>query len=168
MIVTEPLPAERIRSLIPAGRLILDTKKMLNYARLTPDGDRLMFGGRVDLRPIDARDSARRLHRVLLDRFPSLADVRISHSWGGNVAFTFDYLPHVGSHDGLHYALGYNAQGLAMATHFGQLLARRILAPAKTESAFFDRPFPTKPFYTGNPWFLPLLGEWYRWRDRFG
>ncbi len=168
MIATEPLPPERIRTLIPGGRLVLDTKKMLNYARLTPDGRRFIFGGRVNLRPVDPRESARLLQRAMQERFPSLADVRISHSWGGNVAFTFDYLPHIGSHEGLHYALGYNAQGLAMATHFGQLLARRILDPAKADSAFLGREFPTKPFYAGNPWFLPLLGEWYRLRDRFG
>jgi glycine/D-amino acid oxidase-like deaminating enzyme len=165
MIVTEPLPPDHVAALIPRGRLVLDSKKMLNYARLTPEGDRLIFGGRVNLRPIDPRESARLLHRALVERFPALADVAITHSWGGNVAFTFDYLPHIGSHDGLHYALGYNAQGLAMATHFGQLLAQRILAPDKTQSAFPDREFPTRPFYTGRPWFLPLLGEWYRFQD---
>ena len=26
--------------------------------------------------------------------------------------------------------------------------------------------FPDHPLYTGNPWFLPLVGGWYRMRDR--
>ena len=28
-----------------------------------------------------------------------------------------------------------------------------------------ERDFPTVPFYSGNPWFLPLVGAWYRTRD---
>ena len=27
------------------------------------------------------------------------------------------------------------------------------------------RDFPTLPFYSGNPWFLPAIGSWYRMRD---
>ena len=32
---------------------------------------------------------------------------------------------------------------------------------------FDGRPFPTVPFYTGNPWFLPLTMAYYNLRDRF-
>ena len=28
--------------------------------------------------------------------FPELARVRVTHAWTGNVAFTFDFLPHIG------------------------------------------------------------------------
>jgi len=33
-------------------------------------------------------------------------------------------------------------------------------------NAFDGRPFPTQPFYNGNPWFLPIVGAWYRHLDR--
>ena len=28
------------------------------------------------------------------------------------------------------------------------------------------RDFPSMPFYTGTPWFLPLVSLWYRLKDR--
>jgi hypothetical protein len=33
-------------------------------------------------------------------------------------------------------------------------------------SAFDGRPFPTKPFYTGSAWMLPLVVQWYKHKDR--
>jgi hypothetical protein len=33
-------------------------------------------------------------------------------------------------------------------------------------SALDERDFPTMPLYDGNPWFLPLVGGYYRLRDR--
>ena len=35
----------------------------------------------------------------------------------------------------------------------------------KGRTAFDDLKFPTRPLYTGRPWFLPALVGWYRWRD---
>jgi len=40
------------------------------------------------------------------------------------------------------------------------------LGLAEGKTAFDDLPFPTKPLYTGNPWFLPAVVSWYRWRDK--
>ena len=28
-----------------------------------------------------------------------------------------------------------------------------------------DRAFPEHPLYNGDPWFLPMIGAWYRTRD---
>ena len=50
------------------------------------------------------------LHRYMVDRFPQLAGSRITHAWTGNVAFTFDEVPHMGTMDGL-LALGCNGSG---------------------------------------------------------
>jgi hypothetical protein len=36
------------------------------------------------------------------------------------------------------------------------------------QTAFDDLPFQTKPFYTGNPWFMPLVLNWHRLADRMG
>ncbi len=64
-------------------------------------------------------ETAPTLHRYMIDRFPQLAGTRITHAWTGNVAFTFDEVPHMGSMDGLHYALGCNGSGVAMMTYLG-------------------------------------------------
>ncbi len=37
-----------------------------------------------------------------------------------------------------------------------------------SSSAFAGRDFPTKPLYTGRPWFLPAVLGWYRLKDALG
>ena len=98
--------------------------------------------------------------------FPELADVKITHAWTGNVAFTFDHLPHIGVQDGVHYAAGCQGSGVAMATWLGHQVALKIAGAANEKFALDDLPFPTRPFYSGDPWFLPIVGNWYKLRDR--
>ena len=47
IIATETLPRELAGSLIPKRRSISDTKRVLCYYRLSPDGSRIVFGGRA-------------------------------------------------------------------------------------------------------------------------
>src|SRR5207237_10454555 len=103
IIATEELPADLARSLIPKGRTLSDTRRVLCYYRMSPDGRRMVFGGRARFTQVDSRISATVLHRYMVDRFPQLRGVRITHAWTGNTAFTLDALPHMGQHDGLHY-----------------------------------------------------------------
>ena len=46
---------------------------------------------------------------------------------------------------------------------------RRILQNDELDSAFvgLDLPKVPLPGYTGDPWFLPIIGGWYRFLDRF-
>ena len=83
---------------------------------------------------------------------------------GGRVAFTRDEMPHAGLLDGMYYAGGYCGHGIAMATYLGELTARRI-AGELMEHPFSDDHFPPIPFYSGKPWFLPLVGAYYRMKD---
>ncbi|MCB8876843.1 NAD(P)/FAD-dependent oxidoreductase [Acidisoma silvae] len=165
IIATEELGAERMASLFPTGATVNDTRRILSYFRPSPDGKRLIYGGRATFRPIDITETARRLRRMMLTIFPQLADAKISHCWGGFVAFTFDFLPHAGQQDGVDYAMGYCGSGVAMASWLGHRTALRMLGSA-APSAFEARPLTTRPFYTGNPWMLPAIGEYFRIRDR--
>ena len=166
MIATEELPEETARGLIPDHHTIADTKRVLNYFRMSPDGRRVLFGGRARFTDVPASVTAPILHRMMLRVFPQIAGVKITHAWSGNVAFAFDFLPHMGRHDGIHYCLACNGAGVAMLSWLGHQTARRILGEAEPACAFDGRPFPTKPFYTGNPWFLPIVGGYFRTRDR--
>ena len=103
---------------------------------------------------------------MMTDRFPQLGDARVTHAWTGNTAFTLDALPHMGRDDGMHYLLGCNGSGVAVMTYMGWQTARKILGLANQPSAFDSEEFPDHPLYSGNPWFLPALGSWYRLRDR--
>lgn len=166
MIATETLGAERVRAVLPQLRVYGDTKKVLYYFRPSPDGDRILFGGRASFVQTDVRQAGARLHRFLVHLIPSLRGVRVSHAWKGNVAFAFDYLPHVGVHEGVHYALACNGGGVVTMTHLGRKAAQQIMGGSNAASAFSRLPFPTMPGYSGMPWFMPIVGSLYRLRDR--
>jgi glycine/D-amino acid oxidase-like deaminating enzyme len=166
IIATEELPPETIAEIIPKRRVIADTKRILFYFRLSPDGRRLLFGGRARFTPAGARVSAPILHRFMTTVFPQLARTRLTHAWTGNVAFSFDFMPHLGLHDGMHYAVACNGSGVIMQTWLGHQVALKIAGGANRPSAFDGLGFPTRPLYHGRPWFLPMVGAWYRWRDR--
>jgi glycine/D-amino acid oxidase-like deaminating enzyme len=163
IIATEVLGQEGMKKLLPDGAIINDTKRILSYFRPSPDGRRLLFGGRASFRPISDRETARRLRLQMLKVFPQLDGTKITHTWSGFVGFTFDHLPHTGRHDGVDYAMGCNGSGVAMGSWLGQRMARRMLGDKP--SAFELPPFKTVPGYTGDPWVLPLIGEYYRLRD---
>ena len=166
IIATEELPEDLARSLVPNGRTLSDTKRVLCYYRMSPDGRRMVFGGRARFTQADPLLCARVLYTYMTERFPQLAGVRITHGWTGNTAFTLDALPHMGEDDGLHYALGCNGSGIAMMTYLGYQTARKIARAANYACAFDSPEFPDHALYNGNPWFLPLVGTWYRLRDR--
>jgi glycine/D-amino acid oxidase-like deaminating enzyme len=169
MIATETLPPDLAASLLPNGRTLTDSRRVLRFARMSPDGSRMLFGGRARFTPQAPQEAAPVLHRFMSEVFPQLKDFRVSHAWCGNVAFTFDFLPHAGEQDGLHYCLGCNGSGVAMMTMLGRKVAGRILGA--TSAGAFERPsFPTRPLYRGDPrLFLPLVGGVYKlgdWLDR--
>ncbi len=168
LVATEELPRERVRALFPTRRMVADTKRVLAYFRPSPDGRRVLWGGRASFRPA-ARAPERAapvLWREMVRVFPALADVRLSHAWTGNVAFTFDGLPHIGAQDGVHYAAGCQGSGVAMASWLGHQAALSIAGAANAAFALDGLRFPSLPLYRGSPWFLPLVGEWMRLRDR--
>jgi glycine/D-amino acid oxidase-like deaminating enzyme len=166
IIATEELPADLASSLIPKGRTLADTKRVLCYYRMSPDGKRMIFGGRARFTAVTPHVSAPILHRFMSDRFPQLSGVRVTHAWTGNVAFTWDALPHTGVLSGMHYALGCNGSGVAMMTYLGHQTARRIVGGANSTCGFEVEPFPDFPLYRGNPnWALPAIGAYYRFRD---
>ena len=166
IIATEELPPDLARSLIPKGRTLSDTRRVLCYYRMSPDGKRMIFGGRARFTQVDASVSAPILHRYMTVRFPQLRGIRVTHAWTGNTALTFDALPHMGQEDGLHFCLGCNGSGVAMMTYLGWQTARK-LARRTNYACSFDTPiFPDHRLYSVNPWFLPAVGGWYRLRDR--
>jgi len=165
IIATEELPLDLAASLIPRARTLSDTKRVLCYYRMSPDGMRMVFGGRARFTQVDATVSAPILHRYMTDRFPQLRGVKVTHAWTGNVAFTLDALPHMGCRDDLHYCLGCNGSGVAMMTYLGWQTARKIARVANYACSFDTEEFPDHPLYSGNPWFLPVVGGYYRLRD---
>ncbi len=166
MIATGKLPEETARGLIPCLNTVAESKRVLNYYRMSPDGRRLLFGGRARFTEVTPEVTAPLLYRMMLRVFPQIEGVKVTHAWSGNVAFAFDFLPHMGRHEGIHYCLACNGAGVAILSWLGHKTALKILGDGEQACVFDDRPFPTKPFYTGNPWFLPMVGSWFRALDR--
>jgi glycine/D-amino acid oxidase-like deaminating enzyme len=108
------------------------------------------------------------LHADMVALFPELRATRVTHSWCGFVAYTFDELMHTGVHDGIHYAMGYCGAGVGTASYFGMRIGQRVLGLPEGVTALDDLPFETRPFYNGKPWCLAASVRWYRWRDRLG
>ena len=166
IIATEPLSEAQMARLMPKNRIVSDTRKVVFYYRASPDRRRILFGGRVSTDETDPRVSGPLLHADLAKLFPELQGTRISHSWCGFVAYTFDELMHLGRHDGLHYAMGYCGSGVGMGSYLGMRLGQQVLGLPEGRTAFDGLAFQTRPLYTGNPWFLAPSIRYYRWRDR--
>jgi len=163
VVATEPLSARDASDLLPARRVAFDTKHFLFYFRLTAD-NRLLFGGRAEFGAVTAestRRAASLLRAGIRTIFPQLAETPIAYAWSGNVAFTRDQMPRAGTIGGLFFAAGYCGHGIAMATHLGDAVARRMAGDATPHPLMNDLP-PSIPFYDGRPWFLPLAGAYYR------
>ncbi len=168
VIATEEIPAETMDRLFPTNRILSDTRKLVYYYRPSPDRKRVLFGGRVSLQETDPRKSGPKLHAELVRLFPELAGTRISHSWAGLVAYTFDTLAHCGEDKGLFHAMGYCGSGVGMAGYLGSKVGKVAAGLEDKLGPFSEIPFPTRPLYSGNPWFLAPSVAVYRLRDRLG
>lgn len=166
IIATEELPESLVDELFPTDRIASDTCKVLYYYRASPDRRRILFGGRVSARETDTAQSGPLLQQNMVRIFPQLAGRAITHSWSGIVAYTFDELAHTGVHDGVHYALGYCGSGVSMASYLGMRLGQKVLGMPDGQTALDGLPHPSRPLYTGRPWFLPAVVSYYRWQDR--
>jgi glycine/D-amino acid oxidase-like deaminating enzyme len=167
IIATEPLNAETMARLMPKKRLLAGSQRIVSYYRPSPDGKRIIFGGRAFASGGQQADrlNAVHLHRAMTKVFPELVDTKLTHSWHGMLAFPFDHLPHVGKIDGLHYAMGYCGIGVGRATWLGHKSALKILQSPEGESVFDKLTFQTRPLYSGTPWFLPWTIAYYRLTD---
>ena len=163
---TEPMAREQLASLIPNDRAIIDTWKLSHSLRPAPDNSRLIGGGRVSMTQTDVTVTGPRLHKFMVQVFPQLKGVRFTHTWTGFVAYTFQTAPHLGVYEGLHYCMGFCGYGVALAPYLGWKVAQKIMGGANSRSPFEELPFETRPFYDGNPWFLPATVAWYAHQDR--
>ncbi len=168
IIATEPLAVATMESLMPKMRVISDTRRVVYYYRPSPDRSRILFGGRVSITETDPLRSAPLLRHDLIGIFPDLEGVRVSHSWMGFVAYTFDTLPHIGRRDGMYYAVGYCGSGVSLASYLGMRIGQQVLGQAEGRTGLDGVRFQTRPLYNGRPWFLAASVAYCRWRDGHG
>lgn len=166
LIVTEPLQVELLDRLLPRRRMATDTKNFVNFFRTTPD-NRLLFGGRAQFAVSNPRadeQSGKILRQQLASVFPELANTRIDYCWGGMVDMTKNRLPRAGQRDGIYYSMGYSGHGTQMSTLMGTRMAD-IMDGRPDLNPWKDFSWPAIPGHFGKPWFLPIVGAWYRYKD---
>lgn len=168
IIATRPLSEAEIAATVPGNRTYVTSMNIGNYFRLSPD-NRLIFGGRARFSAAsDQRSDAKSgaiLRASLAEIFPHLAKVEIDYCWGGLVDMTKDRFPRAGFADGLWYAMGYSGHGAQMSTHMGIVMADAILGKAD-RNPVKGLAWPAVPGHFGKPWFLPLVGLYYKTLDR--
>ena len=114
-------------------------------------------------RPRDKK-SSEVLRQGLAQMCPDLAGVRIDYCWGGSVDMTSDRLPCAGEHEAMFYAMDYSGHGVQMSVHMGQIMAD-MMEGRSNANPWRELEWPSIPGHYGKPWFLPVVGAWYRLQD---
>lgn len=164
IIATEVLDPQLAHSVSPRDRMLVDSKNLLFYWRLTPDG-RLAFGGRRSLGSTTVTETTDFLHDAMVRVHPQLAGTSIDFAWGGDVALTVDRLPHVGSFGRVAYATGCNGSGVALMPWLGMRMADAMVGAAEPPPFIELRHRPV-PLSRWRRYWTPLVGAWFRLQDR--
>lgn len=168
LLATRPLTTDEVAATMPGNRTCVTSMNIGNYFRLAPD-NRLIFGGRARFSARSDQQSDAKsgtvLRRALAQIFPHLAEVQVDYCWGGMVDMTQDRYPRAGFADGVHYSMGYSGHGAQIATHMGEIMADLIVGRID-RNPFADLPWNAVPLHTGKPWFLPLVGLYYKALDK--
>ena len=135
IIATEPLP-DRIWDEVGLREreTFSDYRHLIIYGQRTADG-RLLFGGRGAPYHFGSRIRSsydqvpavfESLRQTLVEMFPVLRTVRITHHWGGPLGIARDWHASVGLENGLAWAGGYVGDGLSTTNLAGRTLAALI------------------------------------------
>jgi glycine/D-amino acid oxidase-like deaminating enzyme len=165
-VATEPLPEERLRTILPEGQCVTDTQRDQVAYRRTQDA-RIITGGPAAV-PWGAD---RRLPPALLGKLagivPGAAGLRPAFVWSGVVAVTPDFLPRAfAPQPGLTALIGCNGRGIAMSTALGRAAARWLTTGDEQELPLRPQAPEPIPFHAvaqhGPRFWLPLarLRDW--------
>ncbi|WP_407154723.1 NAD(P)/FAD-dependent oxidoreductase [Bradyrhizobium sp. STM 3557] len=167
IIATEELASDVMARLMPKRMMITENREVGFYYRPSPDGKRILLGGRDSSRLGDPVAPKLLLRKGLVNLFPELESVRLSHNWFGNVAMNRDMIPRIFEKNGIVYATGFCGSGVVWAPWVGMRAAHKLMGQHERARTAFDfRPPAFIPFYRGNPWFMPAFIQTYRMRDR--
>lgn len=164
--VTEPL-GERAAEIISNGAAVADSRFVVNYYRMTPDG-RLLFGGGENYRRTLREDVKSFVRPFMLRIFPQLADARLDYGWGGTLGITMTRLPFVRRLSSkVLVSAGYSGQGVALAPLYGKILAEAVAGQLSRFDLLGRLPVPA--FVGGTLLRFPLMVAgltYYALRDR--
>ncbi len=136
IVLTEPLSKAQLDEMGWQGREgIEDYRNLVHYYRLTPD-NRLLMGGRdVIVKYGDNMDNDMnpkvfaQLERDIVDFYPCLKGLKITHRWGGPVSVPMDMIPALGylADKRAVYSLGCMGHGVSLTHLNGEVMADLLL-----------------------------------------
>jgi glycine/D-amino acid oxidase-like deaminating enzyme len=127
-VATKPLSPNLDRSILKDKVVASDTRRLLAYFRRDRDG-RFIMGGRGTFADPTSAAEFRHVERMLVRSYPILADQPIEFRWGGRVAITQDFLPHLHAPgDGLLFVLGCQGRGVALQSKMGEWIRDYIVS----------------------------------------
>ena len=175
ILITRPLtPEEQAAQGWTTTDSTFDSRKLLHYVRLLPDG-RFLFGGRGDW---DASPAGKVRMRAYMEKqfsemFPAWAGVEFTHFWNGFICMTYDLVPHIGNpqdDETVWSGLAYHGSGVAAATGTGKLMAGLAVGAATLEKDVprimrgvppkFPLPFQRTQYLRGAYWWYRMKDEW--------
>jgi glycine/D-amino acid oxidase-like deaminating enzyme len=158
IVLTEPL-GDRVADVPWAGgELLGDARLMVHYAQVTADG-RIAFGrgggalgarGHIGRRHFHDPAEVAAIARDFRRWFPALADVRLTHAWGGPVDRAPGHLPftgRLGADGAVLYGAGFSGNGVGPSALLGRILGRQALGVVDADT--------TSTLTTGPPSLLP-------------
>lgn len=167
MVATEPL-GDRARDVLAEPVAVADSNFVVNYWRLSED-NRLLFGGgeSYGYRFPDILNTVR---APLLKIYPQLANVKITHAWGGTLAITMNRMPALmRPHPNVLAGSACSGHGVALSTLTGRLLAETVAGGAEGFDLLARIPQARFPGGAALRWpMLVLAMTWYSMRDRLG
>ncbi|HHX91177.1 MAG TPA: FAD-binding oxidoreductase, partial [Paracoccus sp.] len=150
ILVTRPLTGQELAAQGWTSQIMsYDSRRVLHYYRLLPDG-RFLFGGRGG---VSARnDAVAGFHATLRAEFdamfPAFTRAETEHYWAGLVCMTGSWRPfcaEVPEQPGLFAALGWHGNGVAAASEGGRRIAQALAGALNPAPALIQAPLKRFP-----------------------
>ncbi|MGO9703257.1 MAG: NAD(P)/FAD-dependent oxidoreductase [Xanthobacteraceae bacterium] len=125
VITTAPLGPGLAEAISYHGA-VSDSELADNHYRVV-DGDRLMWSGRVTMRPRDPNRYRRALSADIKKTYPQLGEIAVDYAWSGTLGNSIHRMPQIGElAPGMWLASGFGGHGLNTTAMAGTLIARAI------------------------------------------
>ena len=152
---------------LPGGESVDDSRFVVRYFRKTRDG-RLLFGGREIYSTSNPSDIEKAIRRQIAEVYPDLAEVELTHAWGGYVGITMPRKPFMREVKPNVISIGgFSGHGVMLANFAGKLYAEAVSGNRDRLKLFEDLKISAFPGGRAlRPMLLYLALNWYALRDR--